>query len=127
MLRLHRWGVASGLGLALTWAQAPARAETWLQVSGSPIEGLESCVDTDSVHLVPDGKTVFRFRFCGIPEGVRDHRLDCRQDTSGWSSYNPDNATWAVVEVMKDGVFRATRVAGGSPLAEAAKWVCEHR
>ncbi|MDO8379569.1 hypothetical protein [Phenylobacterium sp.] len=127
MLRLHRWGVASVLGVALAWAEAPARAETWLQVSDSPIEGLESCVDTDSVHPDPDGKTAFRFRFCGVPKGVRDHRVDCRQDTSGWSSYNPDKSTWAVLDEMKDGVFRETRVAGGSPLVEAAKWVCDHR
>lgn len=127
MQRLCRWGVASLLGLALVWAETPARAETWLQVSDSPIEGLESCVDTDSVHPGPDGKTAFRFRFCGVPKGVRDHRVNCAQNTSGWSSYDPDKSTWAVLDEMKDGVFREIRVAGGSPLVEAAKWVCDHR
>ncbi len=127
MWAFHRWREAAVSALALLCAAGSAYAETWKQVADAPIAGLESCVDTDAIGAGPDGRTEFRFAFCGLTQGVQTYQVDCRQTTASWSTYNPDKSTWAVLEEVRDGALHETRVAGGAPVAEGAKWVCEHR
>ena len=105
-------------GIMLLCATGAARAETWVQVADSPIGGMESCVDTDSVRRGPDGKTEFRFAFCGILKGAKYSRIDCGQDLS---------AKIALDQQRKDGVFRPSLVEPTSPIGESALWVCQQR
>lgn len=93
-------------------------AETWTQVADSSIGGLESCVDTDAIQRLPDGRTEFRFAFCGVAKGANPVRVDCRQDFSGKVTLEQRG---------RDGTFRTSQTEPSAPVTQAAVWVCRHR
>lgn len=122
-----RW-TALLLTAALVCAAPPARAETWKSVVETPIRGIEGCIDSDSLRTGADGKSEFRFKMCGArAEVAYAYRVDCKQDYSKWDQPTDDKSKWAVMDGDEGKGLREMRVANDSMLAEAAKWVCEHR
>ncbi|MDB5474929.1 MAG: hypothetical protein JWP49_440 [Phenylobacterium sp.] len=109
---------AAVIATAAISVAAPAQAERWVPVPGNFAEGTEICVDADSIHRGPDGKTDYLQKICWFDSGLL-MRVDCAQKLTG--------ETLAFDVKAGSHPYEREVVSGQASAAFGIRWACGHR